>query len=155
MARNNAKGCYFYQPDYFHEIFARLSGRALLVESYIGDHIISSAIFLLGRKHVWYYYSGTMPEMRLNAANNLLVDRAIAWRALHGYEYLVLGGGFTPGDGMFVNKRGYSHLVAPTYHFRKVHDIEALKQLEQAKAEYDKTLGRPTRTDYFPSYWLE
>jgi len=155
MVRNEAKSYCFYSLDYFHTLFAKLGERAVLAEARLQERIASSAIFLLGEQHAWYYFAGTVPEMRSTCANNRLVDQMILWSALRGFDYLILGGGLKPGDGMFMNKRGYSHLSAPQYHFRKVHNPQMLERLQRAKADYDRSRGKITRTDYFPCYWLD
>lgn len=155
MARAGAKAVYRHAPAYFEALFRNLGARTLLVESYAPDGAVASSIcFFLGERHVWYMYGGTVEEQRKSGANTLLFDRMIAWAAEHGYHYLILGGGFTPGDGLYRNKRGYSHLTAPVRHLRKVHDPQMLARLEEAKAAWDRAQGREPRTDYFPSYWL-
>ena len=88
-------------------------------------------------------------------ANCLVYDMICRWGAERGYQALFLGGGMTSGDALYRYKLGYSPLSAPVRHLRKVHDAVALAKLALAKAASDPRLQKPTRSDYFPSYWLE
>jgi hypothetical protein len=156
MARHGAKGYYRHDTGYFTTLFEHLGDRALLVEASTREGALAaSAVFLRGARHLWYLYAGTAEALRDTGANNYKIDRMVAWGAAHGCEALVLGGGFAPGDGLYLTKRGYSHLAAPVRHLRKVHDVRALERLRAARAAYNARHGRPTREDYFPSYWLD
>ena len=78
----------------------------------------------------------------------------ISWSADSKYDYFLLGGGFSENDGGYQYKMRYSKLTAPVLHLRKIHNPSLLQELVSEKAAYDRTLGRTTREDYFPSYWL-
>jgi CelD/BcsL family acetyltransferase involved in cellulose biosynthesis len=154
MSRKKTKSVYFYSSEFFVELFGELKERALLVEAYAGDQLASSTIFLLGNKCVWAQYEGTNSSVRETDANLYKTDRMISWSADSKYDYFLLGGGFSENDGGYQYKMRYSKLTAPVLHLRKIHNPSLLQELVSEKAAYDRTLGRTTREDYFPSYWL-
>jgi hypothetical protein len=153
--KDDVKSYYLHERRYFECLFAHLGKSALLLESWAGGAPASATVSLVGPRYVWYLYGGSRAEGLATGANKLLLDRLIAWCAENGKEALVLCGGFQAGDGLYLYKRGFSKQSAPVFQLRKVHDAEALQRLQAAKAAHDSTLGRPTRLDYFPSYWLD
>ncbi len=154
LTRNEAKSIYFLPLDYFFGVFRELGSNALLVEATVEDTLVSSNIFFASGEQLWYKFAGTAPALKHTEAHTFMVDRIIAWAADHGYRHLFLGGGFRPDDGPYKHKRGFSHLSAPVYHFKRVHAPAVMKMLCERKLEYDRRHGRLTRLDYFPSYWL-
>lgn len=151
----DVKSYYRRTRPFFEALFRRMGDAALLVESRTPQGLASAAICLAGPRNVWYLYGGTRPEAIAGGANKLLFDQLVAWCAANSKATLVLCGGFAPGDGLYQFKRGFSRLSAPVPHLRKIHDPARLQQLLAAKAAFDEGLGRPTRLDYFPSYWLD
>ncbi|HXZ29291.1 MAG TPA: GNAT family N-acetyltransferase [Terriglobales bacterium] len=143
-----------YPAEFFSSLFQHLGQRALLVESRLHDRLAVSAVFLAGRKHLWYYFAGSDEELIKSGASTYMVDWVIRWAAERGIEFVMLGGGFEPGDSLYTSKRGFSHLMTGVNHIRRVCSPEHLLALQNAKAEYDRAHGRQTRLDYFPSYWL-
>jgi hypothetical protein len=154
MSRKQAKSVYFYSREFFIDLFDRLKEQTLLVEAYAGDQLASSTIFFLGNRCVWAQYEGTVPSVRDSDANLYKTDRMIAWSADHSYNYFLLGGGFSEGDGGYQYKMRYSRLTAPVWHLKKVHNPILLQALVDTKDAHDQVQGRPIRRDYFPSYWL-
>jgi hypothetical protein len=83
-----------------------------------------------------------------------MLDRAIHWACEQGFDHFILGGGIEPGDSTHASKRGFSHHSASIHHMKRIHNEKAMNLLVDAKRAYDSRLGLPTRTAYFPSYWL-
>jgi hypothetical protein len=154
MQRNNAKSVYLYSPEHFRKMACYLGDRLLMMESLVGNNVASIDIFLLGRKHMWFKYSGLDQRFRGSGAHTFMMDRAIHWACDQGFDHFMLGGGAKPGDSIHAYKRGFSHRSASVHHMKKVHDPKALALLLEAKKAYDSRLGLSTETDYFPSYWL-
>ena len=154
MQRKDAKSVYLHDDEYFQELLRYLGDRVLVVHSLVGKEIASANIFLLGRKYVWFKYSGLNPQLRSTGAHTYMMDRVIYWACEHGFDYFMLGGGIDPGDSTYAFKRGFSHLSAQVHHMKKVHDEKTFAVLCEAKQKYDSKVGHITRTDYFPSYWL-
>lgn len=154
MQRKDAKSLYLHGPEHFEKMARHLGDRVVMMQSLVGDGIASANIFLLGRKHIWFKYSGLDQELRSSGAHTLMLDRAINWACEQGFDYFMLGGGMEPGDSTYASKRGFSHCAASIHHMKKVHDKRMLDLLIEAKRVYDRNLGLPTETAYFPSYWL-
>jgi hypothetical protein len=158
MQRHGTKNVDLKPPEFFQALFMRMENRALLVESYMGESLVSSSIFLNDFPCLWYYYSSSVPELLKTNAHTYAMDRMIAWGAENNYEYMLLGGGsgaYKPDDSLYKFKTGFSHREAKGHQMRKVHNSKKLEALLTAKDQYNRSLGRPVRTDYFPSYWLD
>jgi hypothetical protein len=154
MLRKQAKSVYHYPFEHFQNLVRQLGDRILLSESLSGDQVASANIFLLGRKQIWFKYSGLDHRFRTSGAHTFMMDRTIHWACERGIDYFMLGAGVEPNDSTHASKRGFSHLSAPVHHFKKIHNQDVLDRLVEAKAKYDRKLGLVTRTAYFPSYWL-
>ena len=154
MLRKDAKSVYLHGADHFQKMISHLGSRVVMMQALAGDEIASANMFLLGRKHVWFKYSGLEQQYRSSGAHTLMLDRAIHWACQQGFDYFMLGGGIKPGDSTHASKRGFSHLSAPIHHMKKIHNKQIFNLLIDAKRAYDSRLGQPTRTEYFPSYWL-
>lgn len=155
MRRRNAIAERSRSHDFFESLFRCLGRNALLVEAQLGEQCCVSAVFLLGRGHVWYMFAGTNPDLKSSEGGILLLDRVAHWAAEAGYSTFVLGGGWSLGDSIYSFKRGFSHLVRPVFQLRKVHNQTALNVLMEAKTNYDVKRGRATHVNYFPPYWLD
>jgi hypothetical protein len=115
-------------------------------------------MFLEDMPFLWYEYSGSVPDLLSTHAHTYSLDSMVAWAAGRGFSYLVLGGAGDPrdpDDGVGRFKRGFSPLRRTSLQLRKVHCAGRLEMLLRAKERYDRSTGRETRTDWFPSYWLD
>jgi serine/alanine adding enzyme len=156
MLRRGAGTYYSHDLAYFESLFQNLGNRALLVEAYAGNGGLAAVnVFFVGSRYVWDMYLGTVESQRRTGANHFKYDRMICWAAENGYQRLMMGGGFAPGDDLYLYKLGYSSLTAPVRHLRKVHNSGILERLLKMKSEFDLRLGQPTRSNYFPSYRSE
>ena len=155
MERKEAKSVAFRSEEFFMNLFGTFGDKALLVEAYARDALVSSSVFLRSVRELWFVYSGTVRERLNSGAHTFALDQVIQRAAANGIDYVILGGGMNPGDSLHHNKTGFSHLTASTSHMRKVHNPEVLAHLCEAKERYDSNFGRPIRKDYFPSYWLD
>ncbi len=154
MERKGAKSVYLYGFEHFQNMSRYLGDRIVIMQALAGDQVASANIFLLGRKQMWFKYSGLDQRYRASGAHTFMMDRAIHWACEHGFDHFMLGGGVEPGDSTHASKQGFSHLSACVHHVKKIHDESVMNLLIEAKRAYDSRLGVPTRTAYFPSYWL-
>jgi len=156
--RSGTRDAYVQSAQFFRALFDALKDRALLVESYANEKLVSSSVFLDDSECLWYQYSGSALELLSSDAHTYLMDRMIDWAASRAFSYLVLGGGgnpHDPEDRIAKFKRGFSHLMGKVYQLRKVHNPSMLERLLLAKDNYNRRLGREVQKDRFPSYWLD
>jgi|SRR5271170_2835568 len=154
MQRKDAKSVYLYGFEHFQNMARYLGDRLVVMQSLSGGQIASANMFLLGRKHIWFKYSGLDQQLRASGAHTFMLDRAIHWACEQGFDYFMLGGGMEPGDSTHASKRGFSHRSAWVHHVKKIHNEQIMNLLVEAKRAYDNRLGLQTMTAYFPSYWL-
>ena len=87
--------------------------------------------------------------------NDLLKHEVILWGAQQGFKWYVLGGGVTPGDGIYKYKEAFDPESIFPFHVRRIiHNQEAYKLLMQARATYEKGQGNDWKSnpDFFPEY---
>lgn len=154
MQRKDAKSVYLHGFEHFQNMARYLGDHLVVMQSLVEGQVASANIFFLGRKHIWFKYSGLDQTLRASGAHTFMLDRAIHWACEQGFDYFMLGGGMEPGDSTHASKRGFSHLSACVHHMKKIHDEKMMNLLVEAKTAYDNRIGHPTRTAYFPSYWL-
>jgi hypothetical protein len=79
-----------------------------------------------------------------------VVYDTLQWAKTHGKRRLILGGGYTPDDGIFRFKASFSPLRARFQVYRQVHMPEHYRALCSAWAEH---YGTPAASNgYFPAY---
>jgi hypothetical protein len=154
MQRKDAKSVYLYGLEHFQNMARHLADYIVIMQSLVRDQVASANIFILSRERMWLKYSGLDQQYRHTGAHTYMMDRAIHWACEQHCAHFMLGGGVEPGDSTYASKRGFSHLSAPVYHLKKVHDEATMNRLIEAKKAYDSRLGLNTGTAYFPSYWL-
>ena len=158
QARNGTRSVYIQKQPFFRSMFDLLKGRVLLAESYFAGSVVSSSIFLDDKTCLWYQYSGSDLDLLRTDAHTYLMDRIAEWAAERRISYFVLGGGgdpHDPADRIAKFKRGFSHLMGKVHQTKKVHDPATLEALSLAKENYNRSLNREVRRDWFPSYWLD
>lgn len=155
MEKADAKSSYVHGADFFNSMYGLLADTALMVEVIDENGVLCVYPLLLEKSRIWFFYGATDPSRRGTGADDVAYDFVFRWGADEGFEVAVLGGRFSSGDGLYEYKRGFSKLSAPVRHLRRVHDPATLAKLIAVKADFDARQQRRTRTDYFPSYWLD
>lgn len=122
MERNNAKEFYYFSKGFFDLLHRELAGRFFYVHVLRDQEVISTELVLHSNDTIHSFLGGTNEECFPLRPNNLLKHRLILWARERGYKNFLLGGGYTPGDGIFQFKASfYPQGIIPFYIGRQVH----------------------------------
>lgn len=98
MDKNGASEYYYFGKEYFDQMRAMKCCKLILVNGYVEDKLISSAMFICSDEYMHYHLSATDSEYYSYSANNIALNKAIEYGREHGYKWLHLGGGLSDSD---------------------------------------------------------
>ena len=156
MDRRNASDFYLFEKSFFERIHRDLPNNALLFHIHnADDRIISTELVLISTRNIYSFLGGTLPEGFKVAANDLLKHAIIEWGHQHGKENFVLGGGFRPGDGIFLYKKAFApEGIRPFTAGKLIWDPGVFQQLVDSRRIWEASLGRNWEPDpgFFPTF---
>lgn len=155
MERNGADAWYFFPRAFFQTIVDRLHGHYAFFHALHEGRAVSSDLVLCSEEHVYYFLGGTLAEAFPLGPNYLVKHSVATWALGEGKRGYVLGGGYTPQDGLFRYKRGFArHGEVPFQVACLVHDERALRDLEVRRGAFAARTGATwsPRPGFFPTY---
>jgi len=156
MEKSNAKEYYFFPKFFFEFIRGSLNNNFVLFISKKDSKIISVELALYDKDIIYSFLGGTLSEYFPLRPNNLLKHKLIIWAKEKNIKYYLLGGGYSPEDGIFKYKHSFSKKgIRDFYVGRKIHNIEKYKVLESAFKKYLLNIYPSIdlkEMKYFPSY---
>lgn len=153
MARNGAAQYYRFDAQVFRQIVDVLGPSGSLVFAHVFDdgRLVSTELLLLSNHTMYSFLGGTLEEALPKRPNDLLKHETIVWGGRNGYEHYILGGGATPGDGIFCYKESFAPGgLLPFVVRQRVHNASAYAELIAAR-DADPTAGRRPPM-FFPAY---
>ena len=110
MQNNEASDYYFFTYGFFENTVKNLGDKIMLVNAFIDDEIIGSAMFMIYGDNMHYHFSGTKRKYWGYASNNLILHTAAEWGAANNKKILHLGGGRTNSkdDNLFLFKKSFT-----------------------------------------------
>jgi len=150
MEARNALKEYYFPFDYFAAIFDELKGCARFVLAEYGGRLVAGTLYLHDRDDVYSYLGGALYDFQQVRPTNAIIYETILWGQRQGRKRLVLGGGYSPDDGIFRFKASFSPARARFYVYKRVH----LPERYAALCESWSSLHRrdPRTSAYFPPY---
>jgi lipid II:glycine glycyltransferase (peptidoglycan interpeptide bridge formation enzyme) len=150
MRQRNALKQYYFPLDYFSAIFDRLRENARFVLATYRDEPVAGILYLHDRDDVYSYLGGADYRFQHVRPTNAIVYDTILWAKRRGKKRLVLGGGYSPNDGILRFKGSFSPARARFSVYKRVHLPEEYASLCQSWA---RAYGRdPATSAYFPPY---
>jgi hypothetical protein len=150
MKERNALKHYFFSLDYFQAIFEQLSGNARFALAEYRDQVIGGTLYVHDRDDVYSYLGGADTNFQRVRPTNAVIYDTIVWGQRHGKKRLILGGGYTPNDGIFRFKASFSPQRANFFVYRCVHLPDTYDALcRSCSGVYGRGLQT---TAYFPRY---
>lgn len=147
MDRKNATNFYYFEKDYFIELFKCLDGHIRLFGAKLGDKIIAMNIILNFGENIHYHLSGSYREYLNMGVNNLLLLEVADYYCKQGYENFHLGGGYEGDkDSLYRFKKTMSKREPLEFYVgKRVHNNTVYNDLIVEK-------GILEDTNYFPKY---
>ncbi len=155
MRRNGAEDWYFFPRTFFDAIVERLGGQFAFFHALKDGEVVSSDLVLCSEQHVYYFLGGTLAAAFPCGPNYLVKHSVASWAIAEGKRGYVLGGGYTPGDGLFRYKRAWARGGEVPFQVAcLVHDERAYADLvahrSAVAARSDETWS--PRPGFFPAY---
>jgi lipid II:glycine glycyltransferase (peptidoglycan interpeptide bridge formation enzyme) len=150
MDRQGASEHHYFPYEYFAAIQERLrrNSRILLAEH--DGRVVAATLYLHDGADAYSYLGGADHDAQRVRPTNAIVDEMIRWARAQGKQRLILGGGYSPGDGIFRFKSSFSPLRATFEVYRRVHIPEAYAALVEAWR--GRHGGAATDRGFFPPY---
>lgn len=108
MERNQASEYYYFNQQFFDDLFLSLAGNYSLFNARYEEQVISSAIIMHCNGNLHYHLSASQRDYMHLAPNNLLLYTAANWGADHGYTKFHLGGGVAVKDSLLSFKKSFN-----------------------------------------------
>lgn len=144
MNRRNASPFYYFGKPYFRKLMQALGRQCRFFHVVHQDRVVATELVLCSANRVYSFLGGTLPAFFKYRAPDLLKVHIMQWTTRAGYRQFVIGGGYTPHDGIFAFKKSFApNGVVPFYTGKMIHD----KKLYRMLTGTDKP-GQ----GYFPAY---
>jgi hypothetical protein len=150
MRARNALQHYYFPLEYFLAIFEQLRANARFVLAEYSNQLVAGTLYLHDRDDVYSYLGGADWRFQQVRPTNAIIYDTILWGKRQGRKRLVLGGGYSPDDGIFRFKASFSPERARFFVYRRVHLPEQYAALCQS---WSSIYGRESEASaYFPPY---
>lgn len=155
MDRREAAQTYYFPREYFESIHRGLAGQFLYAHTLHEAVIISSELVLASKTHLYSFLGGTHAESFELRPNDLLKYEVMRWGHANGKREYVLGGGYSPGDGIFRYKQSFAPNGSRDFFTgSRVLNQSAYDTLVEAKRAWHADRGREwtPAEGFFPAY---
>lgn len=155
MRRRQAEEQFVFDRAFFAALVVGLGPSIQLFVASVGGAEVAAELVLTSTHHAYSFLGGTRESAFKVRPNDLLKYEIIRSLRDQGFTQFVLGGGPTPGDGVFRYKRSFA--PGGIVDFRvgeKVHDIQAYGSLVRERASRAAAEGAPwdPNPTFFPAY---
>lgn len=158
MERREADSGYYFPREYFETIGRNLKGQFAYFHALYEGKVISTELVLVSDYNIYSFLGGTKEEYFDLRPNDLLKYEIINWGRENGKKWFILGGGYTPHDGIFNYKLAFApEGIRPFYVGKQIFDpqiYELLVKKKQALCEaccYEWS----SKTLFFPLYRIK
>ncbi|HWE66960.1 MAG TPA: GNAT family N-acetyltransferase [Acidimicrobiales bacterium] len=155
MQRRSAAAEFRYDLPFLVRLMEHLRTASALFLARADGRTVSAEIVLHSPRHAYSFIGGTLEEAFPIRPNDLLKFEIFLWAREQGLADVVLGGGPTPGDGIFRYKRSFAPQgVVPFYAGEMILDQDLYASLVEQRRHHDSALGAawaPT-PGFFPLY---
>jgi hypothetical protein len=153
MSRNSADRSYFFDHEYFRNLFQRLGASAHLMTACSNGRLIGGAIFVAWRDVLQYHFSAAAADSLHHSPAKLLLDEIRLWGQARPYKVLHLGGGRgSRADSLFSFKAGFSPRRHPFYTWQAVLEPNIYHELSAIRRRSALETGDPCVESFFPYY---
>ncbi len=132
MKHSNAEDFYYFENDFYYNLFDKLKEKIVLVRVCKGDVTYCSALFFKCGNIFTYYLSARNLNYKNIPASNLLLTNMAKLGNEKGYHYFNMGGGRTNtvDDSLFKFKNNFCKEITLFYIGKRAHLPEIYKELK-------------------------
>lgn len=150
MDRAGALDSYRFPLERFLAIFREMPGSARFALAEHDGRMIAATLYMHDDDDVYSFLGGADHAHQQLRPTNAVVHDTIGWARAQGKRRLILGGGYTPDDGIMRFKAGFSPQRATLELGRRVHLESDYQALTAAWREHHGPGAEPG--GYFPAY---
>jgi serine/alanine adding enzyme len=150
MDRQGASDRHRFRHEYFAAIRERLPDNSRILLAEHDGRVVAATLYLHDGADAYSYLGGADHDAQRVRPTNAIVDEMIRWARAQGKQRLILGGGYSPGDGIFRFKSSFSPLRASFEVYRRVHLPDAYAALVEAWR--GRHPGSRDPAGFFPPY---
>ena len=149
MDRNEARGYYYFDEEYFQKCLEYFRDNIILVEALFEDKVIAAGFYFVWDKVIHIHLSGTLSEYLYLSPAYILRYAVTLWGKEHGCELIHHGGGRSNSveDGLYLFKKQFGEKTAFDFCVgKKIWNKEVYDELCKEKNKTVDIEG------YFPKY---
>ncbi|MFC2136423.1 GNAT family N-acetyltransferase, partial [Bacteroidota bacterium] len=153
MKKRNAPEFYYFNEDFFLNLFYYFKDNIKLFHVKYKDRIICSSIELGKYGIIHDFLRGTDSDFLEVRPNDILLDEVIKWSKSAGNNYFSIGGGasVSADDSIFRFKKSFSADSTGFYIFKKIHNKELYQKICELSGKKTNEL-KFQESDFFPEY---
>jgi serine/alanine adding enzyme len=141
---------YYFSLDYFSTIFDQLSDNARFVLAEYRNQVVAGTLYLYDRDDVYSYLGGADSNFQHARPTNAVIHDTILWSKKQNKKRLILGGSYSPNDGILRFKGSFSPERAKFFVYKRVHLPNKYAALCRS---WSSMYGVDAQTaPYFPQY---
>lgn len=155
MIRNKAKAIYFFSLDYFNNLILNNKENLVIALVYKDGISISTELIIKNNDTIFAYLGGTDSDYYQNRPNDFLRVEVMKWAIKNGFEFYILGGGLSDGDGLYKSKKSFFPKDDDVIYYtgRKIIDQKVYEALcENEIGSYSVIHKDDMKNYYFPLY---
>lgn len=149
MQRRQAADSYFFPRSFFETIHRELPGQFVYFFAVRDGEVISTELVLASATRLYSYLGGTVESAFEYRPNDLLKVEIMRWGMRNGKKQFVLGGGYTPEDGIYRYKQSFAPNGRKEFYIgARIFDAAKYEELVAARRQKEP----PPRPNFFPEY---
>lgn len=155
MERRNARASYYFPREYFERIHRNLKGQFVYFHALVQGSVISTELVLVSAARVYSFLGGTDAAWFHLRPNDLLKVEVMNWARVAGKTQFVLGGGYSPSDGIYRYKRSFAPNGSVPFQLgTRILNQSGYDALMAARRTFERSCGSDWHPDssYFPAY---
>lgn len=152
MRRRNANESYYFNREFFKTISDRLPDNSAYFHILDNGNIVSTELVLYSSETVYSFLGGTLDGAFDKRPNDLLKYKIMIWAIKRGISNYVLGGGYTPEDGIHRYKLSFAPKGERYFYTgQRITNAGEYKELVDMRKNSLNGEWQP-RDGYFPQY---
>ena len=150
MQRNHASERYAMSLDYFKSFREELPNNSRFVFAKVKEQIVAATLYLHDDSDIYSFLGGADASHNECRPTNLVIWETLRWGHEQRKFRFILGGGYSPSDGILRFKSTFSRSTQAFYTYRRIHLQEQFNDLD-TRFRNGQGIG-DRHVDYFPSY---
>lgn len=113
MTNKCAAPHWLYPDGFFYRVLSNLPDNSALFLTTVGGTVEAGCLLLWSPGVCYYHWAASLRNYPRDGINHLQVWSVINWALDKRFQWLILGGGLAPDDGLFKFKAGFSEKRLP------------------------------------------